>query len=228
VWLSRKFGADIPALTVILTDKYPNSRIPIAARENHKVSLRYLSDSVDANCVPESLHGFRTMFSSFHHFSRAEAIRILQNAVDHGEGIGIFEAAQPRLRRILLSTLMLVGGFATAPFIKPFRLSRLFWTYVVPVIPFVLFFDGVVSCLRAYSREQLSEMVNNVDADGYEWDMGEDAGGLVPITYMLAIPVRKKHAPAFGEKPVDLQTPRVWSSSSDRVHIMVPIALPEN
>jgi hypothetical protein len=39
---------------------------------------------------------------------------------------------------------MPLAGFLTAPFIRPFRFSRLFWTYVITVIPFVLFFDGVV------------------------------------------------------------------------------------
>ncbi len=41
--------------------------------------------------VPRELKGFRTMFTSFHHFPPEEARAILQNAVDAGEGIGIFE-----------------------------------------------------------------------------------------------------------------------------------------
>jgi hypothetical protein len=38
--------------------------------------------------------------------------------------------------------------FACTPWIRPFRWSRLLWTYVVPIIPAVLLFDGIVSCLR--------------------------------------------------------------------------------
>ena len=41
-----------------------------------------------------------------------------------------------------------------APTIRPFRWSRLFWTWLIPLVPFVLFYDGIVSCLRAYSHRR--------------------------------------------------------------------------
>jgi len=46
--------------------------------------------------VPAELKGLRTMFTSFHHFLPEEARAVLQNAVDAGEGIGIFEITAAR------------------------------------------------------------------------------------------------------------------------------------
>src|SRR5450759_4223616 len=38
--------------------------------------------------------------------------------------------------------------FVCTPWIRPFRWSRLLWTYLIPIIPLVFLFDGVVSCHR--------------------------------------------------------------------------------
>jgi hypothetical protein len=175
-------------IEVCLTDKYPN----IAAFENakRKTGCRVTSNPgcVDAASLPGGLSGFRTIFTSFHHFTPDEAVAILQNAADDGQGIGVFEAAKRDPLTILLTVLTPVAGFLTAPFIRPFRVSRLFWTYVIPVIPFVLFFDGVVSCLRAYSQKELSLLVTQVRAGNYAWQIGEKTGGFVPITFLIGYP----------------------------------------
>ena len=48
------------------------------------------------------------------------------------------------------------------PCILPIRWPRLLWTYLLPVIPFVVCFDGWMSCLRAYSQQELSEIVRSL------------------------------------------------------------------
>ena len=143
---------------------------------------------MDAAALPAELTGFRTIFTSFHHFTPDEAVAILQNAADDGQGIGVFEAAKRDPLTILLTVLMPLAGFLTAPFARPFRISRLFWTYIIPVIPFVLFFDGVVSCLRAYSQKELSLLAAQVKADNYVWQIGEQSGGLAPVTFLVGYP----------------------------------------
>jgi hypothetical protein len=115
-------------------------------------------------------------------------LSILRDAVDAREGIGVFEAARRQPLAILSTVFMLVGGFLAAPFIRPFRLSRWFWTYLIPVVPLVLFFDGVVSCLRAYSKEELADLVSKVGADDYVWEIGEERGWLAPITCLIGYP----------------------------------------
>jgi hypothetical protein len=77
--------------------------------------------------------------------------------------------------------------FFFTPWIRPFRWSRLFWTYLIPVVPFVFLFDGIVSCLRTYRPEELREMVGELTAAGYQWQIGEQSGmhGEMPITYLI-------------------------------------------
>jgi hypothetical protein len=175
-------------LQVWLTDKYPNlgvSRHVRAASEDH---VHFYPDSVDAMAVPPELTGFRTMFTSFHHFSPEEARAILQNAVDAGEGIGIFEITRRAPRTVGLILVWDLILFVCTPWIRPFRWSRLLWTYLVPIIPLVLLFDGVVSCLRTYQPAELREMVAEPKAGEYRWEIGECLNGKAPITYLIGYP----------------------------------------
>jgi len=185
--LGRKLQEGPQLLQIWLTDKYPNLRAVEnvgTASENH---IRFYPGSVDAAKVPGGLRGFRTMFTSFHHFSPEQAGAVLQNAVDAGEGIGIFEVTRRAPSTILLTLGWALLLFLCTPWLRPFRWSRLFWTYLVPIIPLVLLFDGVVSCLRSYRANELREIVGRLRANDYQWEIGE-TGGRLPVTYLIGWP----------------------------------------
>jgi hypothetical protein len=59
---------------------------------------------------------------------------------------------------------------------------------LLPVIPFLLFWDGLISCLRAHSTKQLREMIASVNAYGYCWEAGEEPG-FTTVTYLVGYPV---------------------------------------
>ena len=187
--LSPELQANAPALHIWLTDKYPNLgafQNVTAATENY---ITFCPGSVDAMKVPRELQGFRTMFSSFHHFSPEEARAILQSAVDASQSIGIFEITRRAPSTIGLMFPWALMLFVCTPLIRPFRWSRLLWTYVVPIIPFVLLFDGVVSCLRTYRPEELHEMIKQLSGSEYQWKVGEHSkAGQAPITYLIGCP----------------------------------------
>ena len=68
--------------------------------------------------------------------------------------------------------------------------KRLLWTYLVPIIPLVLLFDGVVSCLRTYRLQELREMTKKLYGIEYQWEMGEHSkvSGQPPISYLIGHP----------------------------------------
>jgi hypothetical protein len=189
-WLRGSLAREMNSerVEICLTDKFPN----IAAFEREKEAsggaLTFCDESIDASKIPAKLDGFRVLFNSFHHFSPDKAAAILQDAVDNRRGIAVFEAARRRPLTILLTTVVFFAAFLTVPFIRPFRVSLLFWTYLIPVIPFVLWLDGVISCMRAHSPAELAEMVSRLTPQDYIWDIGEVRGLLTPVTYMLGYP----------------------------------------
>jgi hypothetical protein len=195
--LARKLNSPKPTegpsdLRICLTDKYPNLEALQRVKEASGNQINFYPGSVDATAVPQELSGLRTMFTSFHHFLPEEARAILQNAVDAGDSIAIFEI--PRRAAV---TIALTFGFVFALFvgtfwIRPFRWSRLLWTYLIPIVPFVLLFDGVVSCFRTYAPQELREIVAKLAITGYRWEIGEYATGKTPITYLLGYPPLKR------------------------------------
>ena len=76
---------------------------------------------------------------------------------------------------------------APTPFIRPVRVSRLLLTYVVPVVPLCTWWDGMVSCLRAYSPEELSGLVESLPDNDYLWDIGRlpVAGAPISLVYLI-------------------------------------------
>ena len=178
----RALRAEIP-VPVLLTDKYPNR----AARAG---PLPFHPEPVDATAVPAGLRGFRTLFTSFHHFRPAEARGILADAVRQGQGIGVFEVSRRAPREIAVIALTWLAVLVFVPFIRPIRWSRLAWTYLPPVLPLVGLFDGVVSCLRTYSPVELRELLLGLDA--YDWRLGETRSRWSPlaVTYLVGVPKR--------------------------------------
>lgn len=178
----------IPGVSVRLTDKYPN-RLASERVEATSSLLRFEPSAVDATRIPGHLSGFRTFFSSFHHFGPETAHKVLRDAMEHRQGVGIFEMPQRSAKTIFMICCIPALSWLLAPTIRPFKWSRLFWIYVVPVVPFVLFYDGIVSCLRAYSHEELEGLVAPLTTPGYEWQIGEERSEFLPVTYLLGYPV---------------------------------------
>lgn len=189
-WLApalRKRGMEV---SVCLTDKYPNLDAAGRGRVPASRAIRFHEDPVDATRVPEGLVGFRTMFTAFHHLRPDQARDVLADAVRKRQGIAIFEVVRRSARAFVFALLMPLLVLLLTPFLRPFRWSRLFWTYMIPLVPVAGLFDALVSCLRAYSNGELRDLVRALGATEYDWEVGTAQGtrAAVPVTYLIGIP----------------------------------------
>ncbi|MBV8819027.1 MAG: hypothetical protein JO022_11770 [Acidobacteriaceae bacterium] len=178
----RKQGRDV---SVLLTDLYPH----IASTEDHAV--RWFPSPVDATRVPSDLHGVRTMFSAFHHFDSSSAHAILEDAFRQRLPICIFEAAARTPAAIASMFLVPLNVLAIMPFARPFRWPYLLFTHLIPVLPLMIFWDGLVSVLRIYSPEQMQAMVSDLQAPDYRWQIGALRVRRIPsrLPYLIGVPV---------------------------------------
>ena len=178
------------AVSVTLTDKYPN----IQAFEKIKVrsdsKIQYISEAVDATNVPLYLKGIRTIFSGFHHFEPDAAKKILQNTVNSRSAIGIFEFTEKRYDRIPFALFLPLIAFFIAPFIKPRTFKNIFWANIIPIVPLVFAYDAIISHIRTYSPEDLKELIKGINSQGYEWKIGLIPSTLrtMRITYLIGFP----------------------------------------
>ena len=178
-------------VSVLLTDKFPNSRAIKVIRASSG-NIQYEDHPVDITSIPSRLKGFRTLFTCFHHFDPDTAVRILQNAVDEMAPIAAFEFTNRRPSNIAGMLLSPIAVLFDTARVSPFRWGRLIWTYLLPVIPLMYWWDGTVSHLRTYTVAELQELVSRVKAVSYEWEIGElESGqGSDPVTFLIGKPRR--------------------------------------
>ena len=175
--LKEKMPGEIKEL--ILTDLYPHKNIPSVS------NVFYYPEPVDARNVPASLSGMRTLFTSFHHLPDDVAMNVLKNARDSQTSIGIFEFTERNLFCLLMVLPTFFFSFFLVPFIYPWKLSRFFWTYIIPAIPFVAAVDIVLSCFRTRNPAELLKMTEALRTPGYEWKVGKLPTYLgMTITYL--------------------------------------------
>ncbi len=179
----------IPALKIILTDYYPNIDAFKKTKAKHPNVFEYMEASVNAMDVPPHLKGFRTQFLSFHHFRPKDAKAILQNAVDSNQAIGIFEAQKRDIKNVFQMFLSPLSVLLLTPFVKPFKFTRILFTYLIPVLPVVTLWDGVVSVLRTYTEAELKQMIVEVrNTAHFDWEVSIVKGKQMDILYLLGIP----------------------------------------
>ncbi len=190
---------------IVLTDLYPNlPAMRVAVQRSHG-QIQFVGTPVDATQMPEELEGFRTLFTSFHHFPPDVARAILQDAVNQRQGIGIFEQTQRSVLALVVMLFLPWIALLIVPFIRPFRLSRLIWTYLIPAIPIILGIDGIISCLRTYSTVEMAEMIAELHGDAYVWESGRVSSPLSPIgvLYTIGYPdPRASESGSVGAEPL--------------------------
>lgn len=172
----------------ILTDKFPNNEA--VEYFKNKEFIEYMNFSVDAASIPSELKGLRTLFSSFHHFKPDDARNILKDAVKNKMPVAIFEGAGKTFTEfVLFLVLFPVLIFLITPFIKPFKWSRLLFTYLIPLLPFFIYWDGLVSILRMYNLNDLNKLTKSFE-NNYSWKIGRAKGRTTYVTYLTGIPAR--------------------------------------
>jgi len=187
--VARELGKRVPGLSIVLTDLYPNRQALSGIVNEMPEMFRWEARSIDARAAPADLQGLRTLFLAFHHFRPAEAQSILQSAVDSGAAIAVFEPLERDLLTFVKIALSPFAALLLTPFIRPYRLGRLVWTYLIPAVPFGVTFDGLVSVLRTYRPHEMRSMIEMVEGhDRYDWEIGSARAGLAVITFLTGSP----------------------------------------
>ena len=189
-WLTLK--QEINRTNVLLTDLYPNEQT-IKLTDTLKIpKVRYHCKPVDALAVDKNLRGLKTLFGSFHHFRPEQAKKILIDAVGNNDPIAVFEFTERKFVNLFIQPFgVLISMALITPFIKPFKISRLIFTYLIPIVPLMTIWDGYISNLRTYSPKELLCMTSALDS--YQWEIGiiKTKQPLINITYLLGHPKKK-------------------------------------
>ncbi len=104
--------------------------------------------------------------------------------------VEISDNSQPRWLWWAAIPAVLVMVLLLTPFIRPLRLRQVLLTYLLPVLPLVIAWDGAVSNARTYSEDDLKELLVGLEAPDYRWEINRPRAPGAPATLitLLGIP----------------------------------------
>ncbi|NAS29571.1 hypothetical protein GTQ40_01170 [Flavobacteriaceae bacterium R38] len=185
LWLNSELKKSIPELKILLTDYFPNIKAFEYCKKQSD-NFEYVINPVDARDVPKNLRGFRTQFLSFHHFRVDDARQILQNAVNSEQSIAIFEAQERSIPSLIAMFFSPLTVLFTTPFIRPFNIGRIIFTYLIPIVPLIVWWDGIVSSLRTYSVKEMHDLIDSLEnKESYVWEINKLKSGPGIILYLM-------------------------------------------
>jgi hypothetical protein len=169
---------------VRLTDLYPDATAFARVERETGGVVRGVTEPVDARHVPRSLAGVRTMFDTLHHMRPDDARAIFEDAARSGAPIVAAEAVERSARNLIGMLFSPLFVLLVTPVIRPVSGWQLLFTYVIPIVPLIVLWDGIVSCLRSYRPEELRALVADL-GDRYAWDIGTLRQRGNTITYVV-------------------------------------------
>ena len=172
------------ATELVLTDLHPGGGRSTGADD---ARVRAEPRSIDARQVPRELGGVRTLFDGLHHFAPADARALLADAAAARAPILVAEASERSVAAIVACVFIPLFVLVAMPFVRPRSAAALALTYLVPLLPLCIFWDGLVSCLRTYRVDELRALVAGLD-DGYRWEAGTVRKAGRNITYLVGQP----------------------------------------
>ena len=177
-----------PDVSVQLSDIAPN-RDAMAGLLN--VGLDYEPQPLSALAIPPEHRGkTRTIFTGLHHFDPEQVRSILQSAQDDRVGFAACEATHRSVPGVLTTLFIPIMVMLFMPRVTPRRWLPLLLTYLPPVLPLVIWWDGLASTLRTYRAEELRDLLSDIRDPGYRWTVEEVKveGGPIPVLSVIGQP----------------------------------------
>ena len=130
------------------------------------------------------------MFSVFHHFRPEAGQRILSDAFENRRPICVFEVTSRNAGAIATAIVIPLLVLLLTPRVRPFSWTQILFTYLLPILPLLIFWDGLVSQLRTYTVAELNEFTSALRAPDYTWETGLIAIPRLPagVPYLIGRP----------------------------------------
>jgi hypothetical protein len=187
-----KKSQEYAELKLILSDLYPNLSAAAQFNKDKNQGIEYITTPLDASNVDKEIKALRTMVSSMHHMKPVVARQILQNAKESNQPILIFEISDNG-PPIILWWLAIPFAFITTlfvtPMVRPMTWQQLVFTYVIPILPLFIAWDGAVSNARTYTLEDMDILIDGLSEEHYQWEKGKIKGKGGNKLYLLGKPV---------------------------------------
>jgi hypothetical protein len=173
------------AVQTVLTDKFPQQLYQLTE------GVVYKTESCDVTQLQPDALQLYTMYNSFHHFSSVEQEKILRQFAGKRTAFIIAEILQPDVFtfiKIVFTTT--IGQLLLTPFIRPFSLLRLFFTYLLPVNIVTMTYDGIVSVLKSKTAKQYQQLAERINTAAYSITVSNLKSSTASLIYITGTPLQ--------------------------------------
>lgn len=181
-------GGPIIALGIahptMLTDLYPIQNTAHLPQHIH-----YQQKPLDiATTLPDG-KGLITMFNSLHHFPDKTKEAIVNRIVDSGRCFLFVEILQPSFKSFILVLLATtLGHWIMVPFMQPFSLTRLFFTYFFPLHTLTVLIDGMISVFKSKNARFYTLMAQKLSVHNYSIRFFKTKGSFTTLYCLEGVP----------------------------------------
>ncbi|MFZ1751411.1 MAG: hypothetical protein WAU01_14525 [Saprospiraceae bacterium] len=134
--------------------------------------------------------GTYTFVNSFHQLDEDRAKHFFSQIAESGNSVAVLEGNNDSLWQVVGMTIFVpLTVIISSPFVQPFRITRLIFTYLIPILPIVTMLDGFLALFKLYNPNDLNELVSNIPVKSYVWKSGKaDNGRGGKIIYLMGYP----------------------------------------
>ena len=159
---------------IICSDLYPDTVRLKHLRDRYGVNkLDFINTPVSALDTHPELPTLRSICTAFHHFPANMATRIVETAVHEGQGLFILEPFKRDTRHFMMVLLTGPWIFMLTPFFSErFSFRKLLFCTLLPIVPVMIWWDGVISVLRIHAPEEVEQMIPTALRDQIEVKSG--------------------------------------------------------
>lgn len=170
---------------VLLTDLYPSFR-HLQLPDN----IKFLDKPIDITKSLPPGNGLITLFNSFHHFTSEQQGFLINQCSKANRALIVVEVLQPGFRSIITVVFITtIGHWLLVPFIKPFSLKRLFFTYILPLHTLSVLYDGIISVFKSKNSHYFEKLAKQQTTGDYRVDFVKIKGRYGPLFMIKGIPI---------------------------------------
>ncbi len=162
--------------SLTLSDKFPSTSKTLIA------PMAYIPEPMDVLIQSFQPSYTYTMFNALHHFNDKQQQLIVLNMKAQKAEAYFVEILAPHFLfylKILFTTT--IGTLLFTPFIKPFSLKRLFFTYCIPINIITITYDGLLSVYKSKSVRQYQKLFTGLIAPTEIFELKKGLFSLIVI-----------------------------------------------
>jgi hypothetical protein len=186
---------------IILSNYYPQINSFKALKAEYLGQIDFIGTSVNAKNTVDHPARCVSVGTAFHHFEPDFAREVISNAVEKTDGFFMMDVFSREWHEIVLPLFSFFIYVISPFFAKRVTLKKILVTTIIPIVPMMIVWDGIVSALRSYRHDEIYALIPESAKQDWHWEFGYTSYmGIFRATYVYGYrKTDKRSSSVFGQ-----------------------------